>query len=131
MYKLMKKKLFFLSFFVAFLWHTSFTQQADSTKSISHFSGAVSLTNNGISLIPTFSLGKPATIISLSMGRGRLSFEPELRFSLEANPRSFLFWWRYKLVRSDKFAINVGIPPEKQIFLQQFVVFTSDKTISD
>lgn len=107
----MKKKLLFLSIFVAFLWHTSFAQQADSTKPISHFSGAVSVTNNGISLIPTFSLGKPAAIISLSTGRGRLSFDPELRFSLEGKPWSFLFWWRYKLVRSDRFVMNVGIHP--------------------
>jgi len=34
----------------------SFSQNSDSTKVISHFGGAVTVTNNGISLIPTFLL---------------------------------------------------------------------------
>ncbi|MBI2284131.1 MAG: hypothetical protein HYU71_10510 [Bacteroidetes bacterium] len=89
----------------------SFSQQTDSTKTAAHFSGSVLVTNNGISLIPTFSLGKPATIINLSMGRGRLSFEPELRFSLEARPWSFLFWWRYKLLQGKRFTVNLGMHP--------------------
>src|SRR6266498_727558 len=93
------------------LAHFSFSQKTDSTKSISHFSGTVSITNNGISLIPTFSLGKPATIVNLSMGKGKLSFEPELRFALEGKPWSFLFWWRYKLVTTDKWKINIGAHP--------------------
>jgi hypothetical protein len=33
-----------------------------------HFTGNVSVTNNGFSLIPTFSLGKPALISTFSMG---------------------------------------------------------------
>ncbi|MFM7400770.1 MAG: hypothetical protein ACKO4W_07675 [Bacteroidota bacterium] len=39
-----------------------------------HLNGAVSATNNGISLIPTFSLGKPATIIELNAGGEHLTF---------------------------------------------------------
>lgn len=89
----------------------SFSQQTDSAKTTAHFSGSVLLTNNGISLIPTFSLGKPATIINLSTGRGRLSFEPELRFSLEAKPWSFLFWWRYQLLQGKRFTMNLGMHP--------------------
>ena len=51
-----------------------------------HFNGAVSATNNGISLIPTFSLGKPATIIELNAGGEHLTFEPQFRISLEGQP---------------------------------------------
>ena len=40
----------------------SFSQTIDSAKTIYHFSGTASVTNEGISLIPTFSLGKPAAI---------------------------------------------------------------------
>lgn len=83
----------------------------DSTKAISHFSGAVSVTNNGISLVPTFSLGEPAALVNLSIGKERLTFEPDLRFALEGKPWSFLFWWRYKLVRNDKLSINIGAHP--------------------
>lgn len=85
--------------------------RAQQKDSLAHFSGSVLVTNNGISLIPTFTLGKPATIINLSTGRGKLSFEPELRFALEGKPWSFLFWWRYKLVRNDRFRITLGMHP--------------------
>lgn len=88
-----------------------FSQKTDSVRNTRHFSGSVLLTHNGISLIPTFSLGKPATIVYLSTGRGRLSFEPELRFSLEAKPWSFLFWWRYKLLQGKRFTVNLGMHP--------------------
>lgn len=87
--------------------HFSFSQNTDSTKVVSHFGGAITVTNNGISFVPTFSLGKPAVIFDLSMGR-RLSFDPQFRFSLEGKPWSFLFWGRYKLLNTNKFSFNVG-----------------------
>lgn len=89
----------------------SFSQTIDSTREISHFSSAVSVTNNGISLIPTFSLGKPAAIFNMSVGKRKWSFEPELRFALEGKPWSFIFWWRYKLLTTKKFRVNVGAHP--------------------
>jgi hypothetical protein len=88
----------------------SFSQKVDSTKPPFHFAGAVLITNNGISLIPTFSLNKPAVLFNLSMGKGRLSFEPDLRFSLEGKPWTFLFWWRYR-IRKDKLLISLGAHP--------------------
>jgi hypothetical protein len=89
----------------------SFSQKADNGNSLSHFNGAVTVTNNGISFIPTFTLGKPAVIFDLSMGK-RLSFDPQFRFALEGKPWSFIFWWRYKLVKSGKFLFTVGAHPE-------------------
>jgi len=73
------------------LTHFSFSQHKDSTKSISHFSGSVSVTNNGISIIPAFSLNKPAVVFNLSAGKGRLSFEPFLGFFSRGNPGIFYF----------------------------------------
>jgi hypothetical protein len=98
------------------LTHFSFSQTIDNTKKIDntkdrHFSGAISVTNNGISMIPTFSLGKPAAIFNMSMGGNRFSFDPELRFSLEGKPWSFIFWGRYKLIKTEKFQVNVGAHP--------------------
>jgi len=104
----MQKKTGLLIFVLFILSHCSFSQGLDSTKSIHHFSGSVGITNNGISIVPSFSLGKPAAIFMLSMGRSRFSFEPDLRFSLAGKPWSFLFWGRYKLVTNDKFQMNVG-----------------------
>jgi len=93
------------------LTHFSFSQGTDSTKELFHFGGAAMVTNNGISLIPTFSLGEPAAIFGVFMGKRRLSFEPEFRFSLEGKPWTFLFWWRYKLVEANKFKFNIGVHP--------------------
>jgi len=59
---------------------------ADSTRKIYHISGAVAVTQNGFSVIPMFTLGKPAAFFDLSVGNVRLAFEPQLRFSLEGRP---------------------------------------------
>jgi hypothetical protein len=86
----------------------SFTQKTDSTKNIGHFSGSANVTNNGISLVPSFSLSKPAAIFNMSEGKGKLSFEPEFAFSLEGKPWYFLFWFRYKLANTSKFKMTAG-----------------------
>lgn len=87
---------------------SAFSQKSDSTKVPNYFGGGVTVTNNGISLIPTFSLGKPAALFDLTVGRGKLSFEPQFRFSLEGKPWTFFFWWRYKLVNNSKFFFRAG-----------------------
>lgn len=88
-----------------------FSQQLDSPKNDLKFKGAINITNNGISMIPTFTLGKPAAIFNLSVGTSKLTFEPELRFSLEGKPWTFIFWGRYKAYRSNKFSLNIGAHP--------------------
>jgi hypothetical protein len=100
--------LFFV--FLSFSHYAS-SQISDNTQLVSHFGGAVTVTNNGVSFIPTFNLGKPAAIFDLSMGRKKLSFEPQFRFALEGKPWSFIFWWRYKLVKTDKVAVTLGAHP--------------------
>lgn len=104
---LIKKVL--LIFILLDFSHFAFSQKTDSTKVVSQFGGAVTVTNNGISLIPTFSLDKPAVLFDLTAGRGKLSFEPQFRFSLEGKPWSFFFWWRYKLVNTSKLFVRVGV----------------------
>ncbi|MEI6274995.1 MAG: hypothetical protein WCP08_03345 [Prolixibacteraceae bacterium] len=86
----------------------AFSQKTESTGTPMNISGAASVTNNGISFIPTFSLGKPAAIFDLSVGNDRLSFDPQFRFSLEGKPWSFIFWGRYKLLKDNKFTLNLG-----------------------
>ena len=73
------------------------------------FSGSVTVTNKGIALIPTFSLGKPAALFNFSLTKNRLSFEPQLRYNLEdRKPWNFIFWVKYKLVQQRKFKLAVG-----------------------
>ena len=85
--------------------------QENSAKLIDRFSGQLSVTNNGISLIPSFSLGDPAAILDLSMGRGKFSFEPEMRFALDGKPWSFIFWFRYSALKTKKFSFRIGAHP--------------------
>lgn len=92
------------------LTRASYSQKADDAKSINHFSSAVSVTTKGISTIPTFTLGKPAVVFDMSLGR-RLRFEPQFRFALEGKPWTFLFWWRYKLPVAEKFSLTLGTHP--------------------
>lgn len=108
-FKPVPKKTLFVFILLLFRQFT-FSQKIDSAKSITHFSGAVTVTNNGISLVPTFSLNKPAVMFNFSIGTGRFTFEPDMRFALEGKPWSFLFWWRYR-VRSDKFSLTLGAHP--------------------
>ena len=105
-YKYIRQTL--LTTILASLAVFTYSQNSDSTKKEYHFSGNALVTNNGISFIPTFSLGKPATIVTLSMGDKRLSFEPEFRFSLEGKPWSILLWGRYKLTNTDRFKLTAG-----------------------
>lgn len=86
-------------------------QKADTSRTSVRFAGAVSVTNKGISTIPNLTLGKPAAIFDLSAGKGKLSFEPQLRFALEGKPWSFLFWWRYRFLRTERFQLNAGAHP--------------------
>jgi hypothetical protein len=86
-------------------------QGADTTQTPSFFRGQLTATNNGISLIPSFSLNRPAVFFDLSMGRGRLSFDPMFRFGMDGKPWAFVFWFRYKLFTHPKFTTSVGAHP--------------------
>lgn len=88
----------------------TFSQKADSTKVASYFGGTVMVTNKGISSIPNLTLGKPATIITMSIGR-KVRFEPEFRFALEGKPWMFIFWWRYDLLKTDKLLFKLRANP--------------------
>ena len=107
----MQKITFLLVLVFSMLTQYSISQKIDSTKNVFHLKGAVTVTNKGISTIPTFTLGKPAAIFDLSMGKKKLFFEPQLKFSLKGKPWSFLFWWRYKLIADKKFSLTVGGHP--------------------
>lgn len=101
-----KAALFFTLLHFAF---SVFSQEKDSTKHALNFRGTVSATNNGFSLVPTFSLGEPAVATFLNIsGNRRLSFEPEFRYSMKFKPWSLIFIWRYKMVRKERFQLALG-----------------------
>lgn len=99
--------LFILLFTIPVL---TFAQNTDDSKTPINFGGLITVTNKGISSIPNLTLGKPAAIVSLSMGQ-RVRFEPEFRFALEGKPWMFIFWWRYDMLKTDKFLFKVRANP--------------------
>lgn len=89
-----------------------YSQKTDSTNSLIQFSGNINLTNNGVSLVPTFSLGKPAILIDIAIKGKKLSFEPMFNFATDKlRPWGFIFWLRYKLIEKKKFNLKVGAHP--------------------
>lgn len=86
-------------------------QTTPSKNDGTNFRTSVLITNNGISLLPTFSLGKPAAQFDLSIFGKRHGFEPQIRYSMEGKPWSYIFWYRYKAVKGDKFFLTVGAHP--------------------
>ena len=82
--------------------------QSDSVKPKVLFSGNIQLTNNGISPVPFFTLGKPALLTNLYIKKGNLSFSPELNYDLKAKPWSVNTWLRYRLIHTNKFSFFVG-----------------------
>ncbi|MDD4227497.1 MAG: hypothetical protein PHU98_14055 [Mariniphaga sp.] len=86
----------------------SFAQDSSDAANKIRIAGSASLTNNGISLIPNFSLGDPAALFNLSITRGRLSFDTDFNFSLEAKPWYILYWLRYQVVNQGKFQVGLA-----------------------
>jgi hypothetical protein len=104
-------KLFTLLFILIITACTSFAQTMDSTKNLSTFSGSVGFTNNGFSIIPTFSLNDPAFIANLSFRKKKFSFEPDIRLVPNAEKGGLIWWVRYRLVESKKFGFRIGAHP--------------------
>lgn len=104
----------FLHFLLGFCFILPFLclgQEENKVPFLDDFRGTATVTHNGISLVPSFSLGDPAAIFDLKMAKGKFSFEPEMRFALEGKPWSFLFWFRYKAIQKERFSLRIGAHP--------------------
>lgn len=95
----------------SFVFKNSTAQSIDSTKNISTFSGSVGITNNGFSIIPTFSLNNPAVVANLSIRKKKFSFEPDIRLVPNAEKGGLIWWVRYRMVDNKKFGFRVGAHP--------------------
>jgi hypothetical protein len=74
-------------------------------------SGVATVTSKGISLVPAFTLGRPAAIFDLAVRRGKVGFEPQFRFALDGKPWSFLLRWRYRPDTGERFRLTLGVYP--------------------
>lgn len=105
--RFLKQTLLLKAGLLTFLFLSVTTFALAQEKNGIDISGSASFTNKGISTIPSLTLGKPAAIFNLSVGN-RLTFDPEIRFSMEGKPWSFLFWFRYQFVQNEKFYLKMG-----------------------
>lgn len=85
--------------------------QQDSTKTISSFNGKIGFTNNGFSIIPTFSLNSPAAIMNFSWRKNRFSFNPDIRLIPDLSRGGMLFWFRYQVIEQKKFSLRLSVHP--------------------
>lgn len=83
----------------------------DSTKRETTFSGSLGLTNNGFSIIPSFSFNKPAALILLSWMKNKFSIDPDFRVTPDGQKGSMLLWFRYQAFQGKKFTFRTGIHP--------------------
>lgn len=74
-------------------------------------SGAGTITSKGISVVPAFTLGKPAALFDLSVQKGDLAFEPQFQFGLDGKPWQFLLWGRYRPDLGPHFHLTLGAHP--------------------
>lgn len=65
------------------------------------------LNNNGISPVPAFSLGRPASMNSFGIKKGAWTFSPEYNFALDGKPWSINEWVRYQKGK-DKWIYQFG-----------------------
>ena len=104
-------KLFLTPIFCIIFSVSGFSQSSDTTSKPLNINGNIGLTNNGISIIPTFSLNAPAALFNFSIGKNRLSFDPDIRVTLDGRKGGMLFWFRYKFIQDKKFMLSGGVHP--------------------
>ena len=100
----------FISLFFLF-FSTIILAQDTSSKQLT-ISGNLGVTNNGISIVPTFSLGQPAYNVSYSISKGgKWSIAPDLRLTFDGTKGGGMLWFRYKLKSEGRFKVNIGVHP--------------------
>ena len=105
-------KAFVLLFFTAvFIPANGFSQQQDSTQKVTTFSGTIGFTNNGFSIVPTFSLNHSAFILNFYLRKKKFSFDPDIRLTPDAKKGSMLWWLRYYPIEKKKFILRLGVHP--------------------
>jgi hypothetical protein len=100
-----KLKVVSFIFLVSLCSHLLAQTERNSTAKTYNFTGAVTVQSKGISTIPNLTLGKPAIVFDLKLGR-KLTFEPQFRFALDGKPWAMVFWWRYYESIGSKFRLT-------------------------
>lgn len=102
----------------------------DTTAKPLQINGSAAITNNGISIIPTFSLNAPAMIFNFYINKNRFSFDPDIRATFDGRKGSMIFWFRYKLIQDKKFTLGAGIHPAYNLALKAITENGSTRNIT-
>jgi hypothetical protein len=100
----------------------SFAQNQDSTRNRVTIKGAISVTNNGFSFIPAFTLDKPAGQAIITIEKNRWSFQNQTRYALNGRPWSITFITRYKVIDKPKVSVTAGVYFPATTFFESKVI---------
>jgi len=112
------KRIFLVSISLFYISVSIAQSTNDSTAKPLQINGSAAITNNGISIIPTFSLNAPAMIFNFYIKKNRFSFDPDIRATFDGRKGSMIFWFRYKLIKDKKFTLGAGIHPAYNLALK-------------
>ncbi|HUX96987.1 MAG TPA: hypothetical protein VMV47_14725 [Bacteroidales bacterium] len=101
----MRISCFLISIFIFTIAYTQENPEKSGLKAGCNFS----INTNGISSIPSFSLGAPAVIVAPTFTKGRLNYEPVLAYDMDIQPWFVDNWLRYKIVDRPKFEFRTGL----------------------
>lgn len=105
-------KIFKFCFLIITFFFSRVAYAQDSTSKPYVAAGSIGITNNGISIIPTFSLNEPAfNFIGSFSKSGKFSIDPDVRFAFDGRKGGTVLWLRYKLIEGEKFNFRVGAHP--------------------
>lgn len=101
-------KLSILITLIFLLTITKVYSQPDSSRHKLKAAATVTLNSNGIASIPAFSLGDPAIIASIFLGKGRFSYEPALAYGFDLKPWYIDNWLNFRIIDRKKFTLITG-----------------------
>lgn len=93
----------------------------DSTQNSTSFTGTLGFTNNGFSIIPSFSFNSPAITAQLGWRGKKLSIDPDFRVAPNGKKGSLLLWFRYYPINGKKFSFRMGAHPAVNWFPRQTI----------
>lgn len=85
------------------------------------YTGNIGYTNNGFSIIPSFSFNSPAITTQMSWKKDNLSVEPDIRLAPDGKKGSMLLWFRYAAIKKGRFSLRTGIHPAVNWYPKQIV----------
>jgi len=92
-----------------------------SVKSTTVYNGNIGYTNNGFSIIPSFSFNSPAITTQMSWKKESLSIEPDIRLAPDGKKGSMLLWFRYAAIHKGRFSLRTGLHPAVNWFPKQII----------